>query len=136
MVSLAGTSVESVCNDWRLVESTLLMEYGLLHDFLGIFFQRGIENIIFAWIGACQIRLNPQKVRLNIEMNIPGERGEECGPDTGESWGPEWRGAGISHPTIWYPIPLMSHQSGIIHSLIFYNIQGYAINFVTQFVSP
>ena len=26
----------------------------------------------------------------------------------------------VSHPTIWYLIPLTSHQSGILHSLIFY----------------
>ena len=29
-----------------------------------------VKNIIFAWKGACEMRLNPHKVRLNIETNI------------------------------------------------------------------
>ena len=39
------------------------MESGLLHDFLGIFPQE-VKDIIFAWRGACEVRLNPCKVRL------------------------------------------------------------------------
>ena len=39
------------------------------------------------------------------------------------SRGPElggWQAGGwVYHPTIWYPIPLTSHQSGIFHFLIF-----------------
>ena len=51
---------------------------------LGIF-PREVTNIIFAWKGACEMRLNPCKVRLNIKtnikMNIPAKG--ECGPDVG-----------------------------------------------------
>ena len=40
------------------------METGLLHDFLGIF-ARQVKDISFTWRGgACEVRLNPCKVRL------------------------------------------------------------------------
>ena len=75
------------------------METGLLHDYLGIFFiMRGREYYFHM-----ERRLNPHKVRLNIEMNIPA--GGEHGPDgrAGE-WGQsrgeghvglEWEAEGI-----------------------------------------
>ena len=39
------------------------MEMGFIHDFLGIF-PREMKDIIFAWRGAHDVRLNPHKVRL------------------------------------------------------------------------
>ena len=39
------------------------MEAGLLQDFLGIF-QRQVKDIIFAWRGAHQVKLNLCRVRL------------------------------------------------------------------------
>ena len=63
-----------------LIES--YKETGLLCDFLGIFFPHKVKNIIFMWRGACELRLNPCKVRLNIEMNILARK--ECGPEGGD----------------------------------------------------
>ena len=57
------------------------METGLLHDIFWEFFPCEVKNIIFAWRGACKMRLNPCEVRMTIKMNIPA-RGE-CGPDGG-----------------------------------------------------
>ena len=111
------------------------------------------------WRVARKMRLNPYKVRLNIETNIetniPTGRGRMGQMGGAGEWGPEWgvgdqnkhhsRGSmgqmggwgvtggkggveapsgipsplsGIPSPS-WYPIPLTSHQSGILHSLIF-----------------
>ena len=50
---------------------------GLLQDFFGEFFPCEVKNIIFMWRGAPEMRLNPYKVRLNIETNIPARVGVE-----------------------------------------------------------
>ena len=69
-----------IVDSWKV---TLLMETGLLHDFLGIF-----EKYYFCMEGSTQDEIEPCKVRLNIEMNIKmniparGEHGLEGG-----SWG-------------------------------------------------
>ena len=52
------------------------------------FFPRENKNITFAWRGACDVGLNPCKVRLSIEMNIPARVGvwAKWGEGVGE-WG-------------------------------------------------
>ena len=39
------------------------MEIVLLHGYLG-FFACMVKNIIFAWRGGCEVRLNPLEVKL------------------------------------------------------------------------
>ena len=41
---------------WWLVRGTLLMEWGLLHDFFGNFSMRG-ERYCFGWRGAREVRI-------------------------------------------------------------------------------
>ena len=80
-----------------------------------------------------------------IKINIPA--GREHGPDGGQGSGSERGGLSgipsplvshlpsgipspylVSHPPIWYPIPLTGHQSGILHSLIFIIVDRYKLN--------
>ena len=73
------------------------MESRLLHDFFRNFFPHKVENIIFTWNVAREMRLNPCEVRLNIETNFEtgvgqmGGKGVEGAGARGEgSRGPEW----------------------------------------------
>ena len=69
------------------------METGLFHDFFGEFSPHKVKNTIFVWRGACEMRLKPHRVRLNIETNIKTNipAGRKHGPDGGPGkWGPEW----------------------------------------------
>ena len=52
-----------ICQILVTCKGTLLMEMGLLYDYFGNFSTQG-ENIIFIRRGACEVRLNPHKVRL------------------------------------------------------------------------
>ena len=54
---------------------TLLMETGLLHDFLGIF-PCEMKDIIFMWRKAHKVRLNPHEVRLKQTLEMEGGGGD------------------------------------------------------------
>ena len=104
-------------NFWWLVEY-LIDRNGVDSWLFWDIFSCKVKNIIFAWKGACEMRLNPHKVRLNIEMKIPAggawARWGEGLWSGGQSWGAV---SGIpfpylvshlpylvSHLPIWYPI--------------------------------
>ena len=61
--------------------------------------------------------MGEQGARVGCGQLAAGRVGEGAGSQSGGTGG--W-GTGVSHPTIWYPIPLTSHQSGNLHSLLFF----------------
>ena len=63
-----------VCYDWWLVRGTLLMELGLLRDFLGIF-PHEVKDIIFTlrgtW-GGCEMRMATQSENTHARWLLHG----------------------------------------------------------------
>ena len=90
-------------------------------------FPHQVKNIIFAWRGACEVTSTHMRWDWNEHQNEHTGQGAIPYLVTHPYL--------VSHPPIWYPIPdrgnplgrtgwhettLTSHQSGILHSLIFF----------------